>query len=136
MAGVTGRRCWKSGRQPGSGPISCRRRTTEPAPPARSDPPAFDRAAAAAGVLTPIPLAAVGTAEIRRHRRAGLAQERAVRRSRWWFVLVLVVAFAAGGYVVLRTDQQLSAIVVWPTTGSTFVEIGRVRRRSRLTAAR
>ncbi len=122
MAGVTGSSVLEVGSATGERTDLVPPEDHGTPPPARSDPPAFDRAAAAAGVLTPIPLAAVGTAEIRRHRRAGLAQERAVRRSRWWFVVVLVVAFAAGGYVVLRTDQQLSAIVVWPTTGSTFVE--------------
>lgn len=84
----------------------------------------FDRVVARVGNLTAVPAAAVGTAEIRRQRRAAAASRRAGGRSRWWFVFVLLTAVAASGYVVLRTDQQVSAIVVWPTAGSQFVEWG------------
>lgn len=84
----------------------------------------FDRVIGTVGSLRPIPAAAAGTAEIRRDRRAAQARRRAVDRSRWWFVLVLLAAVAASGYVVLRTDQQVSEIVVWPTAGSQFVEMG------------
>lgn len=83
---------------------------------------AFDHAVAAAGSMSAVSAAAAGTGEIRRERRAAAARERAVSRSRWWFVLVLLAAVAASGYIVLRTDQQVSAIVVWPSTGSQFVE--------------
>ncbi len=83
---------------------------------------AFDRAVAAAGTMGRLSARAAGTAEIRRERRAADAPRRALRRSRRGVVAVLLAAIAMSGYVVLRTDQQLSAVVVWPTAGSQFVE--------------
>ncbi|WP_111768229.1 hypothetical protein [Nakamurella deserti] len=93
-----------------------------PSPPLTIRERSFERAVTAAGVMPMVSPAAVGTADIRRERQVAQAFRRAALRARWWFVLVLVGAVAASGYVVLRTDQQVSAIVVWPTTGSRFVE--------------
>lgn len=103
-------------------------RPADPERPAAPPPPltirerSFDRAVRAAGVMPMAPVTAVGTADIQRERRAVEARRRAVLRGRWWFVLVVLAAFTASGYVVLRADQQVSAIAVWPTAGSRFVE--------------
>lgn len=84
----------------------------------------FDTAAARAGALRPVSPVDVTPAVLRWNRRRRRAEEKLVRRSRWWYPLLLILLVVCGLYSMLRADQRLAALLIWPRQGAQFQEIG------------
>ncbi len=68
--------------------------------------------------------ASVNNAQFRWNRRRSSAERRTLNRSRWWYPVAFLVALAAICYSALRADQRFAELIIWPTEGSQFVEVG------------
>jgi pimeloyl-ACP methyl ester carboxylesterase len=84
----------------------------------------FDAALARAGRMPTVSAEDVDWRETRHLRWRAKVERRALIRSRWWYPIVLVLVLAAGVYSVMRADQRIAAVLVWPSEGSQFVEVG------------
>lgn len=88
------------------------------APP--SPPPSLP---ASLPMAPPVPVADYDSPTDRATRRRERAVGRTLARSRWWWWPMAVVLVLMGMWGVLRADQFLSGILVWPRQGARFVEV-------------
>ena len=71
----------------------------------------------------PVPVADYDSPADRATRRRERAVGRTLARSRWWWWPMAVVLVLMGMWGVLRADQFLSGVLVWPRQGARFVEV-------------
>ncbi|AZI57617.1 alpha/beta hydrolase [Nakamurella antarctica] len=85
---------------------------------------AYRNALIAAGSMRQVSTAECATSKTIAGARTEAAQRKSRARRSWWYPLQLVVltfAVLLGG---LQLDQRLSELLIWPTQGAKFVEIG------------
>lgn len=74
-------------------------------------------------VAPPVPVSEYDSPTDRATRRRERASARTLTRSRWWWWPTVVVLVLMGMWGVLRADQFLSGVLVWPRQGARFVEV-------------
>lgn len=84
----------------------------------------FDAVIAANGQLRTIRSDSLRSPVLRQQRRRQRAERLARIHGRWWYPLALVLVIASAGYLLLRADQRVAAVLVWPSAGAQFVEVG------------
>lgn len=74
-------------------------------------------------VATPVAAAEYDSPAVRTARARERAVARTRSRSRWWWAPLAAAVLLSGLWGLLRADQFLSGVLVWPRQGARFVEI-------------
>ena len=84
----------------------------------------FDALTARSGRLRPVHADSLRSPVLRQERRRARAERLARTHGRWWFPIAVLLVIASAAYLLLRADQRIAAVLVWPSAGAQFVEVG------------